>query len=118
MEGPEATRVCIMRIRSRLVMFAGMLLAVTGLVMPRPALGATVGEVDATIKRAVKSLYDRYDAKKHWEIEPKHDQDGGETALAVYALLAAGESPQNPKIKSALDYLKKLQMKGIYAVGV
>jgi len=45
-------------------------------------------------------------------------QYGGRTALAVYALLAAGESPQSEKLKPAIEFLKKTPMRGTYALGM
>jgi hypothetical protein len=45
-------------------------------------------------------------------------QYGGLTAIATYALLASGESPQNEKLKRAIEFLKKTQMTGTYALGM
>ncbi len=46
------------------------------------------------------------------------DQWGGLTALATYALLAAGESPQDPRMKQAIDFLSKADIVGSYALGI
>ena len=45
-------------------------------------------------------------------------QVGGETALVTLALLISGESAQNPKIARALRFLRKIEMKGTYAVAI
>src|SRR5687767_10474463 len=87
-----------------------------------PVRAATPAQVEKAIKDAVDFLYKKQDKEGTWEPEdPKvnrHHQDGGWTAIAVYALLAAGESPQDPKVKKAIDYLLKQEMKGVYAVGI
>ena len=43
---------------------------------------------------------------------------GGYTAVSTYALLAAGESPNDPRIKSAVTFLKHCDMVGVYAVAM
>lgn len=40
---------------------------------------------------------------------------GGVTALCAYALLAAGESPQGPRMKKTLEWLSEVKMIGTYA---
>lgn len=45
-------------------------------------------------------------------------QWGGVTSLATYALLASGESIQNSKVRDAVDFLKRAQIRGIYAIGM
>jgi len=44
-------------------------------------------------------------------------QWGGITALATYALLAAGENPQDPRIAEAVNFLKSADIEGTYALG-
>lgn len=48
----------------------------------------------------------------------KGGQWTGQTALAVYALLAAGEKPQSAKLAPAIDFLKKNPTAGVYALGL
>ncbi len=85
--------------------------------------------VQAAIKKGVEYLYSMQGADGSWEVVPqpeakgephsiKAGQWGGQTALATYALLAAGESPQNPKLAKAIQWLQKADMEGIYAVGM
>ena len=45
-------------------------------------------------------------------------QRGGLTALVTYAVLPPGESQQDARIRRALDYLKKTEITGIYALGM
>ena len=45
-------------------------------------------------------------------------QWGGMTALATYALLAGGESPEDPRIKQAVQFLLKADIVGTYALGL
>ena len=43
---------------------------------------------------------------------------GGPTSVITYALLAAGESPNSPRLKTAIAFLKTAQVTGTYAVGL
>jgi hypothetical protein len=77
-------------------------------------------QVDESVKKAVGWLYERQKGD-NWEesLGDSHgDQSGGMTALVTYALLASGESPQNPKVSAAIEYLKKSKMTGVYALGL
>ena len=78
--------------------------------------GATPSQVDAAIKKAVAYLYAN-EQGDNWEVakvDPHgFDADGGYseashfggyTAIATYALLAAGEDPKdNPKLNAAIN---------------
>ncbi|MGB7159645.1 MAG: DUF4159 domain-containing protein [Tepidisphaeraceae bacterium] len=80
---------------------------------------ASPEDVDAALARAKEFIY-KQQKDDHFEQKMNEPwvQTGGHTALAVYALLAAGESHQDPRIAKAIEYLKKVESKGIYAVGV
>ena len=43
---------------------------------------------------------------------------GGVTSLCLYAILAAGESPQDPRVEKTLRWLSKVPMHGVYARGM
>ncbi len=82
---------------------------------------------DAHIRLAIRAmvdeLYARRDAARFWEparYESSVDsgQAGGFTALAVLALLYAGESYQDPRLREAVAYLENLGLNGTYATGV
>jgi hypothetical protein len=45
-------------------------------------------------------------------------QWGGTTALAAYALLATGESPREPHIAAAIEFLKQANLRGTYALAM
>lgn len=45
----------------------------------------------------------------HWERSSTEGHRGGQTALVVLALLMSGESPQNPRLSHAIDWLKGLR---------
>jgi hypothetical protein len=88
---------------------------------------ATPEQVDGAIKKAIGYLYSQQ-ANGNWEVVPQRNmrapqwdvqgnQWGGLTAVATCALLAAGESPQDARIKSAVDFLLKAEISGIYAMG-
>src|SRR5438105_6798321 len=93
----------------------------------RLAAGATPQQVDAAVDRAVKYLYS-VQADGTWEAEtsggqganvsPSGMHHGGLTAIAAYALLAAGEKPADARLAKALDFLKNLDTKSAYVSGV
>lgn len=112
---------------------AGILAAAMSIAFVSMARAATPDEVDAAIKRGVDWLYSRpeYKANGNWEPVQKRDPDkaqghlqtgaqwGGRTALITYALLASGQSPNDPRLKPAIDFLKKSDdMIGYYALGL
>src|SRR3954454_13341961 len=91
------------------------------------AAPATAEQVDAAVQRAKDYIYGQM-KKDNWEAAPAPKGDmqqdpagkqwGGTTALAVYGLLAAGEDPQGARLKPAIEWLKKAQIGGTYAVGM
>jgi hypothetical protein len=92
------------------------------------AHGATPAEVDKALAKGKAFLYSKM-KDANWESVPKrvptaarHEtiggQWGGETALAVYALLAAGEDPNDPKLAPSIKWLKTADMIGVYAISM
>ena len=91
------------------------------------ASAASPKEVNAAVDKAVKYLYEVQQGA-HWEMseaptsDEKHSvrgkQWGGLTAMATYALLAAGENPQDKRIEKALNWLLEKDITGTYAVGL
>jgi len=79
----------------------------------------TVEQVEKAIRAGVDHLY-AIQAGDNWDNNWNQDNSntGGRTALVVYSLLAAGESPQNPKLKSGIDFLLKQKPLGIYTLVV
>ena len=89
--------------------------------------GATADQVDSSIKRAVTFLYSRQNPQGNWDVpaptstEPhgiSAGQWGGTSALVVYALLAAGEDPNNPKLKQGIEWVRTADIRGVYALGM
>lgn len=104
-------------------------LTLVGLAQPAVAQQANVtpDEVDKAIKKAVAYLYSQQH-NNNWEVVPQRDpraaqwdirgwQWGGVTAVSTCALLAAGETTQDARIKGAVDWLAKADMYGIYGLG-
>src|SRR4051812_42278780 len=83
------------------------------------ARAATPEQVEKAIRKGVEHLY-QIQSGDNWDNDWKQENGntGGRTALVAYALLAAGESPQNPKLKSAIDFLLKQEPKGVYTLGI
>jgi hypothetical protein len=85
--------------------------------------------VDDVVARAVKYLYQIQNRETgSWEVVPKPvngdgpdvkgKQWGGLTAMATYALLAAGENPQDPRLARSITWLLENNLTGTYAVGL
>jgi hypothetical protein len=103
--------------------------AVAFMIAGRPAAGATAAQIQTSIDRGKAFLYG-LEKNGNWEIVPKPEaadkspasvknlQFGGITAIATFALLSAGEDPQNEKIKAAIEWLKKTDIRGIYAISL
>ncbi len=93
-----------------------------------PASAATPEQVETALNKAKAWLYAQQNADGNWEKSPKpisterNNQSGGQwggrTAIATYALLASGESPQDPRILRAVEFLKQADIQGIYAVAM
>jgi hypothetical protein len=96
------------------------------------ARAATAEQVDQMLEKAKTYVYSQQ-KDGLWELHPAPvtreeaaandtkvtgGQWGGETALAVYALLAAGESPQDPRLVPAIKFLMTADLKGTYALGM
>jgi hypothetical protein len=82
------------------------------------ARGATPDEVEAAIQKGKASLYASMRADGSFPEPGLRDQAGGYGAIAVYALLAGGESRQDPRMQKAIASLRAADIKGIYALGL
>lgn len=94
------------------------------------ARAATPQEMENAIAKAKKFIWSEYnEATGTWELsrtldpnDKPNDQTGGQwggrTAIATYALLAAGESPRDPKLARAIEFLRKAEIPGTYAAGL
>jgi hypothetical protein len=86
---------------------------------------ATSEQVNGAIARGVGWLYSQQQANGTWETMPLMRGErvsrrwGGHTAIAVYALLAAGEKANSPKLQRAIEFLEKAdEIDGTYALGL
>jgi len=88
----------------------------------------TAAQIDAAIDHAEQYLYNQLNGD-NWETDPQpdpkmpaYDERGGQwgelSALSTYALLAAGESSQAPKLAPAIKWLSTAQMHGTRALGI
>jgi hypothetical protein len=116
-----------MRISSVLTLAAVL---ITCILPVPPSRAATSEQVQNAIDNAVKYVYSRM-RDNNWEIAPSRTtggkispasvrgaQWGGISALATYALLAAGQSPQDPRLMKAIEFLRTADMVGTYAVAL
>ena len=78
--------------------------------------------VQRAIGAMVQELYARKDPVRFWEPAKlptgESKQRGGYSALVVLALLSAGETFQDPRLRDAVSYLEKVGMDGTYAVSM
>ena len=107
-------------------------LVVVSLLAGPAARGATPDEVDRAIEKGVKYIYSKQQ-RDNWEVidqpiiadgDKRSGQQmvtswqwGGMTAISTCALLYARESPQDPRIRSAVSWLVEHNSPGIYAQG-
>ncbi len=99
-----------------------LLMLCIGLSSPVQAQEVTDEAVRGVIRRMITELLASQKPDGTWESEKggAHNQEGGETAVVTYALLSAGVSHQDPKMRKALDWLMKYKLvpeSGVYAVG-
>src|SRR4051794_14180052 len=86
------------------------------------AAGPPPAEVEKSIARATAYLYS-IQKNGTWEIQDQGEESatgrhrGGLTALAAYALVAAGENPQDPRLAKAIAWLKTADIVSVYALG-
>ncbi|MFO0849069.1 MAG: hypothetical protein U0871_11030 [Gemmataceae bacterium] len=81
-----------------------------------------VRRVNAAIDKGVQYLRSRHRPNRdHWDelvLEGLAGYTGGSTALATLALLNCGVPPDDPMVRSALDYLRKIPPHKTYVVGL
>jgi hypothetical protein len=87
---------------------------------------ATTAEIEKSLAAGRDWLY-KQQQNGNWEYagvpeggnpQTRGSQYTGFTALSVLALLNSGEKPQDPRIKSAIEFLLKNRTEGVYALGV
>ncbi len=88
----------------------------------------TPERIDEAIKKGVAYIYSQQKPQGRWETSDHRtgtshkgdegDTFGGYSALATYALLAAGEKPDDKRIVSAIGFLEKADIVGIYGLGI
>ena len=72
-------------------------------------------QVRAAILRAVEAIRLAQRPDGTW---PDYAQEGGVTALATYALLAAGVSPDDKGVAAALEHLRRIPNQSTYVVAL
>lgn len=109
----------------------GAALAVALVALPRVAQGEdqpitpqslTDRHVIAAMDAIIEELYERLHPTSFWEPRAGYTgsqyQVGGYTALVALALLYAGESYQEPRLREAIRHLEEAEFRGTYAVAV
>src|SRR4051812_33470963 len=110
------------------------LIALLTFALVAPARGASSTTaspemIDAAIKKGADYLFGKQ-KNGNWEFAEKRDpttkpydyntggQWGGKTALVTYALLAADQSPQDQRMVQAVNWLRRAELVGTYAIGM
>jgi hypothetical protein len=82
-----------------------------------------VNQVRDSIRRGIQYLRAKEGGRGNWEVDTiaipnSGGAPGGETALVMLALLNAGVKPDDPMIRNGLAYLRKVDPKHTYVVGL
>lgn len=87
---------------------------------PKRVQEPLVEQVRKAIDRGVQFLRDQENGHGHWEIDGFIGAmtPGGETCLALLALLNAGVKPDDPIIERGLKYIRQLEPRHTYVVGL
>src|SRR5947209_5876187 len=91
---------------------------------PRPGAKPKVREplveqVRGAIGRGVQFLRDQQTGRDNWEVDVfAAASPGGETALALLALLNAGVKPDDPAVQRGLKYLRTVEPQHTYVAGL
>jgi hypothetical protein len=104
-------------------------LAIGSLLACSPTHAQATKLTDAQVEEAIDLikdyLYKAQDADGGWygayhkgPQEPEAKNNWGPTAMGALALIVAGESPQNPKLKKALEKLAAVEITGVYALSM
>ncbi len=80
-----------------------------------PAADPSPAAIDRAIERGVAYLLQAQASGGRWQTKYDAHFAGGPEALAVLALLECGQTPDAPKLASALDYLNRIQAETVYA---
>jgi hypothetical protein len=106
-------------------------LSLIGFIPPQPSPAATIAQIDLALEKARQFIYSRQNKEGNWESVSAPErignwqkgsvdgaQWGGLTAMAVYALVASGESPADPRLARALTFLRNAHLVGTYALAM
>src|SRR5262249_7363958 len=76
-------------------------------------------KVRVAIQRGVQFLRDQQTDRDNWEVDVITSvKPGGETSLALLALLNCGVRPDDPAIERGLKYLRSVELRDTYVVGL
>lgn len=77
-------------------------------------------DIEAAIQRGVNWLKAQRNELGHWEEEDDRTDRhwGGTSALALLALLYAGENPREDELRRSLDWLAEQELRGTYVYGI
>lgn len=94
-----------------------------------PDSAPTPEAIDQAIVKGKQWLYSQHTTQGNWEREQQRDpkawdgkitggQWGGQSALTVYTLLAAGEPATEPRLAKGVQFLRTAEIPGTYALAM
>ena len=81
-----------------------------------PAREVTDEDVNRAMAEAKRFLWSQQTASGHWRRHYHQLPDGGDTAIALFALLEAGESPNSPQMRKGLQALADIKTNNLYVI--
>lgn len=104
--------------KKSLIVLLAVLTVSAPILRAAPPREVTDEDVDRTIDEIKRFLWARQGATGDWPSDRNDLPGGATTALALFALLEAGENPADERIKKGLDALVKLQTNNLYVISV
>ncbi len=99
------------------IVAAGLVAVLSGVALSAgPAREIIDEDIDRAMGEAKRFLWSRQTAAGHWSHWSHSIRDYQNTAIATFALLEAGESPNDPRMKKALAALAEFDTTDLYTV--
>lgn len=95
-------------------------ISAAGLPVSTASSQVTQQQIDDGIQRLKAALYklQKPDGSFENKTDNTHRPLGGETSMAVYALISAGESYQEPRLRRAIAWLEETKIVSTYSMGL
>lgn len=102
----------------RTILLAVLALAPAAVCSAAAPREVTDEDLERATGQAIRYLWSKMAPSGHWAYQGYNIPGGGETALACFALLEAGENPNDERMKTALKALSEIKTENLYVVAV